>query len=140
MPQLVLPGLGEALKDSNGKVRTAAANALGAMRKVAASAVPQLQKVLKDSQELGRGSLGHLFGADAANPRVAPRLQVSLYEMPMIKEALDDSLANARAAADALGAMGNEAAPAIPELQEALEFDLGADLTLGHFKRQLKRP
>ena len=104
-----VPGLREALHDSNTEVRWWSAHALGAFKEKSKAAIPQLIETLKDKDESVRGQAIEALG------NIGPEQGVVQALIGM----LQDSNPHVRAAtAGSLGNLGPAASAAIPALEK----------------------
>ena len=114
MGWLTIPDLAKALKDSNKWNRVEAARALGDVGKKAATVIPELQDALKDSSD-------DVCRA-AANALIAIGREVPHLVLPGLRRALKDSDRRFQGwVVRAFEGMGQEAAPAIPDLAKLLK-------------------
>jgi HEAT repeat protein len=103
-----VPGLCEALQDSDTQVRWWAAHALAAFKEKAKAAVPHLIETLKDADQSVRGEAVTALGKIGAEPGVVQALIGMLHDSdPHIR----------RASAESLGNLGPAARAAIPALE-----------------------
>ena len=111
-----------ALTDSNQAVRRAAAEALGAMGKEAAAAMPKLAAALQDSDEMVQAAAAEALGAIGG---IGPGIGAHQAVWPLRKALKSPFERVRRAAAGALVAIGKEAPGAVvAELRKALQdFD-----------------
>lgn len=140
-----VPKLRDLLKDKKGRIRKAAADALGNIGADAASALPDLAVAVMDKEATVRASVCVAIGkmgprskkvfsqlamaladADETVQQVAlealDKLELGKDDLPVLRMALKNERAAARAyAANALEAIGRDAESAIPDLIEGLK-------------------
>ncbi|MGD1910030.1 MAG: sister chromatid cohesion protein PDS5 [Rivularia sp. (in: cyanobacteria)] len=107
----IVPALAETLNDTEVQIRTKAADALGNMGSKATKAVPALIVVLQDKEASVRDKAAEALGKIGSESVV----------LPLTKALQDEEAWVRRKASHALGKMGSQAAPAFPQLTEALK-------------------
>ncbi len=111
----VAPLVGALKKDKEPGVRNAAAEALGALKKVAKAAVPDLLRALKDADALVRETAAESLADIGEEPKTV---------VPALVKLLDDADVNVRcAAAISLGDFKVHALSAVPALEKVRKND-----------------